>query len=119
MYKILIVDDNPAQSELLCILLAKLNIECIVAYTGLEAVELAKDLLPDVIVMDWIMPSETLTGSDATRQLQSDASTSHIPVIACSAISERAQVVAVGCVDFIQKPFRTDMLLNTIRNYLP
>ena len=57
MYKILIVDDNPEQSELMCIMLTKLDIECIVAYTGMEAIELAKDHLPDVIVMDWIMPS--------------------------------------------------------------
>ncbi len=119
MRKILVVDDNPDHIELLCIMLTKLDIDCIVAYTGLEAVELAKDLLPDVIIMDWIMPSETLTGFDATRLLQSDVSTHHIPVIACSAVSERAQFVDAGCVDFIKKPFRSDVLLNTIRNYLP
>ena len=89
------------------------------AYSGEEAVSLAKHLLPDVIIMDWIMPSETLTGCDATLQILSDQTTHHIPVIACSAVAEYHQVVAAGCVDFIPKPFRIDTLLNTVRNYLP
>lgn len=119
MYKILIVDDKSSQIELMCIMLSKLNVECIVAYSGREAVKLAKHLLPDVIVMDWIMPAETLTGNDAVHQILSDRSTVHIPVIACSAVSERSQVLAEGCVDFIPKPFRLDTLLTVVRNHLP
>jgi len=118
MNKILVVDDCPAQTELMCVMLAKLGIETIVAYTGLEAVALAKDLLPDVIVMDWVMPAETLTGYDATQQILSDTATHHIPVIACSAVSNRNQAVAAGCVDYIPKPFRLDTLLNAVRNCL-
>jgi len=119
MYKILVVDDEPRQAELMCIMLGRLNIECIIAYTGEEAVKLAKQFLPDVIIMDWILPAETLTGNDAVQQILSEPLTYQIPVIACSAVSERHQVMAEGCVDFVAKPFRLDTLLDTIRNYLP
>ena len=119
MYKILIVDDSPPQIELMSIMLARLGIECIAANSGEEAIHLAKRFIPDVILMDWIMPSETLTGNDATRQILSDKSICHIPIIACSAVAERSQVFAEGCVDFIAKPFRLDVLLNTVRNHLP
>ena len=116
MYKILVVDDNQEQAELICIMLAKLDIECVVAYSGEEAVSLAKLLLPDMIFMNWFMPRETLTGSEATQIILSELTTNHIPVIACSAASTRNQVLAIGCVDFLPKPFRLDMLLSIVRN---
>jgi len=119
MYKVLIVDDSPDQTELMRTVLTKLGIQCFMAYSGEEAVSLAKRILPDVIVMDWIMPSETLTGYDATQQILADIATHNIPVIACSAVAERHQVVAHGCVDFIPKPFKLDVLLSTVRNHLP
>jgi CheY-like chemotaxis protein len=119
MYKILVVDDNHSQVDLICAMLARLNIKCISAYSGEEAVMFAKSCLPDVIIMDWVMPAESLTGNDATQQILSDHTTRHIPVIACSAVIEHDQISIAGCVAFIPKPFKLDNLLNIVRTYLP
>jgi len=118
MPTVLVVDDKPSQTELMSVMLKQLGLECIVAHTGIEAVQLAKKWLPDIIIMDWIMPADTLTGIDATRAILSEQSTNHIPVIACSAIDDMSQATCVGCVGYMRKPFGLDVLRNTIQKYL-
>ena len=119
MYKILVVDDKPAQVDLMCLMLAKLNAECIVAYSGLEAVELAQQEQPDLILMDWVMPADTLTGFDATQQLLANSITHHIPIIACSALGDLSQALSIGCIDAINKPFDLNVFLEIVQRHLP
>ena len=118
MYKVLVVDDKPSQVDMLCAMLTTLNIECIPAYSGAEAVAIARDQQPHLIIMDWIMPVQTLTGEAATRRIVADSATRHIPVIACSAASNLSDAFDAGVVDCIGKPFGIDTLSRTIRPYL-
>lgn len=118
MYKVLVFDDKPSQVELLCTMLSKFDIECFRAYSGNEAIAIAKQKQPHLILMDWIMPTLTLTGGDATRQILGDDETFHIPVIACSAASNLGDALTVGCVDCLPKPFNLSSLIGKIRQYL-
>lgn len=118
MHKVLIVDDEPAQIDLLCAMLTVLDVECIAAHSGLEAIEVARKLQPHLIIMDWIMPAETLTGDAATRQILSDPSINHIPVIACSTVTNLGDAAQSGVVDCIYKPFTRDSLLSKVKPYL-
>ena len=119
MVKVLVVDDKPSQVELLCAMLTTIGVECFAAYSGVEAVNTAKQVQPQLIIMDWLMPAETLTGDAATRQILADHSTHHIPVIACSAISNLEDIAyQAGCVDCVSKPFSLDTFINKIRQYL-
>ena len=118
MHKILVVDDQPTQTQVMCHILSILDIECIVAHSGREAVQLAKNQQPDLILMDWIMPAETLTGNAAIQEILADEATRHIPVIACSAVIDLSQAMSAGCVDYVQKPFDPDQFLDKIRRHL-
>jgi len=118
MPTVLVVDDKPSQTELMCVLLGHLGLECIVAHSGIEAVQIAKHQMPDVIIMDWVMPANTLTGMDATRAILSEQTTNHIPVIACSAIDDMSQATCIGCVGYMRKPFGVDALRKMLQSYL-
>lgn len=118
MYTVLVVDDNPTHIEILCVMLSKIDVECVAAYSGLEGIEMATQILPDLIIIDWIMPSETMTGLDATRYLVANNSTHHIPIIACSGAGNLCEAIHAGCVDYINKPFNLDTLLSKVGQYL-
>jgi len=118
MYKVLVVDDKPSQVEMICAMLSRIHIECIPAYSGIDAVKIAKETQPHLIIMDWVMPAETLTGSDAVQQILSDKATDHIPIIACSAASNLRDVLSIGCVDCLAKPFHLHTLHEKVQQYL-
>jgi len=79
MTKVLIVDDSPAESNQLKAMLEKNGFEVMSVENGADGVALAKKELPDVVLMDVVMPG--LNGFQATRQITHGADTSHIPVI--------------------------------------
>lgn len=118
MYRVLVVDDKPSQVEMICAMLSRINIECVTAYSGKQAVEAARRVQPHLILMDWVMPADTLTGNDAIQQILSDRTTNHIPVIACSAASNLRDALKIGCVDCIAKPFSMATLLEKVQHYL-
>jgi len=119
MARILCVEDNDDNLYMLHRRLSRAGFEVKVATNGAEAVEWAKNLLPDIIVMDLNLPK--LNGWEATRQLKNQPETKHIPIIVLSANTgdqPRERAFAAGCDDFETKPADFDRLVGKIRTLL-
>jgi len=117
--RILIAEDSPLSLELLKDVLELEGHSVAVAVDGIEAVAMARRLHPDVVLMDYHMPR--LDGLAAARQLQEDASTRGIPVIALTASAMPAdiqRVLEAGCIGHIAKPIDTLQVTQQIRALL-
>ena len=115
----LVVDDSTANRRILASLLESAGVDVITAAGGLEAVELARAHLPQVVFMDLRM--EDLDGLEATRRLARDPATAAIPVIAvtASAFGDVRQVARdAGCVDYLSKPVRAQLLFAMLQTHL-
>ena len=117
--KILVAEDNPLNMELVKDLLELDGHTVESAEDGLKAIELARRLRPDVVLMDVQLPK--LDGLEATRRLQADPATREIPVIALTAsamIEDRERVLQAGCIGHIAKPIDTANLAREINALL-
>jgi len=117
--KILVVDDIKENRSLLVKLLSPLGFEIVEACNGVESVEKAQQLRPDLILMDLIMPE--MDGFEATRQIRKYPQLKAVPIIAISASAfdfHQQQSQEAGCDDFIAKPFKTDVLMEKLHKYL-
>jgi PAS domain S-box-containing protein len=115
----LVVDDSLANRHILASLLESAGATVITAAGGLEAIELARVHRPQVIFMDLKM--EDLDGLEATRRLARDPLTAAIPVIAvtASALGDARQTARdAGCVDYLSKPIRVQLLFATLQTHL-
>ena len=113
--KILVVDDSPTERHVLVELLTSNNYKVITAESGEEGIEKAKAELPDLILMDVVMPG--LNGYQATRTLTRDDKTKHIPVIVCTSKSQETDKIRglrQGAQDYMSKPINADELLAKI-----
>ncbi|MBZ0128292.1 MAG: phosphate regulon transcriptional regulator PhoB [Rhodobacteraceae bacterium] len=113
---ILLVEDEPAQREVLSYNLAAENYRVNLAQDGEEAIMLVREDPPDLIVLDWMMPK--LSGIEVCRHLKSRAETRAIPVIMLSARSEevdRVRGLETGADDYVIKPFSIVELMARIR----
>ena len=114
--KILVVDDSLSQRLVLQQLLTQEGHRVIMAVDGEEAVAKAKSELPDLIIMDIVMPG--LNGFQATRAITSDESTWHIPVILLTSKdmdSDRVWALRQGATAFLNKPLDHEALLGLIK----
>jgi CheY-like chemotaxis protein len=119
MARILIIEDNEMNRDMLSRRLARKGYEVAIAVDGSEGVAQARTMLPDLILMDMSLP--VLDGWDATRQLKADAGTSAIPIIALTAhamAGDREQALAAGCDDYDTKPIELPRLLSKIEALL-
>jgi CheY-like chemotaxis protein len=119
MAKILLVEDNDLNRDMLSRRLARRGYEVAVAVDGREAVEQALDQVPDLVLMDMSLP--VLDGWSATRELRADARTRGIPVIALTAhamADDRRKALDAGCDDFDTKPVEFSRLLSKIEALL-
>ena len=119
MTTILLVEDNELNRDMLSRRLSRKGFEVQFALDGQEAVEKAKTLMPDLVLMDIGLP--VLDGYDATRAIKSDDSTKSIPVIALTAhamAEDRKQCFDAGCNDFDTKPIDLPRLLGKIHALL-
>ena len=110
--KILLVEDNTLNADMLRRRLLRAGFEVVVAPDGLQAVAQATRERPDLILMDMSLPE--IDGWEATRRLKGDRSTAAIPVIALTAhamIADRARSVEAGCQGFETKPIDFASLL--------
>jgi CheY-like chemotaxis protein len=115
MARILLVEDNEMNRDMLSRRLARRGHEVLVAVDGAEGVARASADLPDLILMDMSLP--VLDGWDATRRIKADPATSKIPVIALTAHAmsgDRDQALAAGCDDYDTKPIEFDRLVEKI-----
>lgn len=113
---VLVVDDEEDIQELVRYNLAKegYKVECV--GTGEEALKQARSKLPDVIILDLMLPG--LNGLEVCRVLKNDGKTSHIPVVMLTAKGEEADIVAgleLGADDYVTKPFSPRILLARLR----
>jgi len=116
---ILVVDDAPENIALLTRIFTKLGYQIQVAENGAQAVEVAKAMLPDIILLDINMP--VMDGFDACRRLKEDPRTRDIPVIFISAldnIEDKAKAFQVGGVDYILKPFEYEEVQARVETHL-
>ncbi len=118
MKKILIVEDVELNIDLLAQLLED-NYELVVATTGPQGVEMARQHQPDLILMDMSLP--LLDGWEATRLIKANQALRHIPIIGLSAHAmngdaDRAR--AAGCDDYLTKPVHDDLLFDKLRRFL-
>lgn len=116
---ILIVDDEPAQLELLRYNLEKAGFKTVHADNGRAAIDLVEDIDPDLVVLDWMMPEAS--GIDVCRELRARSGTRLLPIIILSARGEdgdRALGLDSGADDYISKPFSPRELVARVKALL-
>ena len=115
MTKILLVEDNEMNQDMLTRRLERRGYQIVLATDGAQGVALASSELPDLILMDMSLP--VLDGWDATRQIKADPATAGIPVIALTAHAmsgDRERALQAGCDDYDTKPIELPRLLGKI-----
>lgn len=119
MARVLIVDDSPTETFTLKSMLEAKGFEVLTAENGADGVALAREELPDVVLMDIVMPG--LNGFQATRQLTKDDKTAHIPVIIVTTKDQETDKVwgqRQGAKGYLVKPVTEDVLAQTIQNVM-
>jgi two-component system cell cycle response regulator DivK len=115
MPKILLVEDNEMNRDMLSRRLERRGFQVVIAVDGQQGVDLARSEAPDLILMDMSLP--VLDGWEATRQLKGVAETRAIPIIALTAhamAGDREKALEAGCDDYDTKPIELPRLLGKI-----
>lgn len=115
MPKILLVEDNEMNRDMLSRRLIRNGFEVVMAVDGQQGVDMATSEKPDLILMDMSLP--VMDGWEATRRVKADAATKAIPVIALTAhamVQDKEKAIAAGCDDFDTKPVELPRLLGKI-----
>jgi len=119
MTKILLVEDNEMNRDMLSRRLVRNGFEIVMAVNGQEGLDLASSENPDLILLDMSLP--IIDGWEAARRLKANAATSKIPVIALTAhamVQDKEKALAAGCDDFDTKPVELPRLLEKISSLL-
>lgn len=119
MPKILLVEDNEMNRDMLARRLERRGYDVVIAMDGRQGVNLAQSELPHLILMDMSLPE--LDGWEATRQLKSTPATTTIPIIALTAhamAGDREKAMEAGCNDYDTKPVEFSRLLGKIEALL-
>jgi len=118
--KVLCVDDDHDQRLLLSFLLERQGLDVRIACDGDEGIAIAQEWLPDLILMDLMMPG--VDGFEATKRLRADKRTAKIPILALTAYGEekmQAKAKAVGMDGFVLKTILPADLSDVLREHLP
>ncbi len=120
MARILVVDDSPSQQMGMKRIVEKLGHEALTAEDGVSGVAVCKQELPDLVLMDVVMPN--LNGFQATRALTRDDSTKHIPIVLVTTKdqeTDRVWGMRQGAKAYLTKPFNENELIDIIKQVLP
>ena len=118
MKRILIVDENELNVDLLVQLLED-EYELIIAWDGAQAVELAAQEKPDLILMDMAMP--VMDGWEATRRIKDQDSLQEIPILGLSSyamVGDAEKALKAGCDDYLTKPLDEELLREKLNHFL-
>jgi two-component system, cell cycle response regulator DivK len=117
--KILLVEDNEMNLDMLSRRLERKGFQVLVAMDGAQGVSLAKSEMPDIILMDMSLP--VLDGWQATRQIRNTSATQSIPIIALTAHAvsgDRERCFEAGCNEYETKPVKFEQLMIKIQSLL-
>ena len=120
MSRVLIVDDSPSQLLGIKRIVEKLGHEALTAEDGAAGVEAAKRELPDLILMDVVMPN--LNGFQATRTISKEPTTAHIPIVLVTTKDQDTDKVwgmRQGAKAYVVKPIKEEELVSTLKELLP
>ncbi len=119
MKKILIVDDEQDIVESLKFVLEAADYTCFTAYNGEDGLRLAKEIMPDLIILDVMMPK--INGYKISRLLKYDNKYKNIPILMLTARSQEQDKIIgeeTGADEYITKPFELDDIVNKVHEYL-
>jgi two-component system cell cycle response regulator DivK len=119
MSKILLVEDNEMNRDMLTRRLERKGFEVVIAIDGQAGVDMVSSSSPDIILMDLSLP--VMDGWEATRRIKADPATQSIPVIALTAhamAGDEQKALEAGCDDYDTKPIDLKRLLDKIENLL-
>lgn len=119
MPRILLVEDNEMNRDMLSRRLSRKGFEVVIAEDGQEGVEMTQSEKPDLVLMDMSLP--VVDGWEATRRLKASEETKHIPIIALTAHAmsgDREKTLKAGCDDYDTKPIEMPRLLEKINALL-
>jgi two-component system cell cycle response regulator DivK len=119
MTKVLVVEDNEMNRDMLSRRLTRRGFQVIFAVDGQQGVDLARSERPDIILMDMSLP--VLDGWEATRRVKSDDATRGVPVIGLTAhamAGDREKAIEAGCDDYDTKPVELERLIGKMERLL-
>jgi PAS domain S-box-containing protein len=113
---VLVVEDDHSSQELIVSYLESAGYLTVTAGSGPEAIRQAKELKPDVITLDMMLPGKN--GYETLHELRNIPATSEIPVVIVSVVDDRSLGFAVGATEYLVKPVSKDSLLDVVRKYV-
>lgn len=116
---VLVVDDMPQSLHFVTVALEEAGMTVLIARDGFAALDLLKKVVPNIIIMDGLMPG--LDGFEVTRRLRADPTFTHVPVIFMTGLTETEHVIQglqSGGVDYIRKPVDVNELVARVRVHL-
>ena len=119
MTKVLVVEDNEMNRDMLSRRLTRRGFQVIFAVDGQQGVDLARSERPDIILMDMSLP--VIDGWEATRRVKSDDATRSVPVIGLTAhamAGDREKAIEAGCDDYDTKPVELERLIGKMERLL-
>ena len=119
MTKVLLVEDNEMNRDMLSRRLIRRGFQVVFAMDGQQGIDLARTERPDIIIMDMSLP--VIDGWEATRRLKADDATRSVPVIGLTAHAmsgDREKAIEAGCDDYDTKPVELDRLIGKIERLL-
>lgn len=119
MAKILLVEDNEMNRDMLSRRLIRQGYEVLLAYDGVRGIQMAESEHPELVLMDMSLPE--LDGWEATQRLKADPATCAIPIIALTAhamAADKEKALAAGCDDYDTKPIELSRLLEKMQRLL-
>ena len=112
---ILVIDDDPTMHDIITRFLSKQGFNVITAGSGSEGISLAKEIQPNAITLDVMMPE--IDGWSILTSLKNDPQTSHIPVIMMTIVDEKNKGYTLGATDYILKPINRQKLIQVLQKY--
>jgi CheY-like chemotaxis protein len=116
---VLFIDDNPVDRTLMERLLSKCGITVLLAPTAKEGINLAEEHLPDLILLDILLPG--ISGIEVCKKIKNKPATSKIPIIFYTSIDTPKHLIdyeSYGAVDYLQKTMPSDLLIRQVKNAL-